>query len=35
MEVDTSREGGNNSREAVDTSGKRSKREERENEGRN
>jgi hypothetical protein len=30
MEVDTSGEGGNNSGEGVDTSGKRSEREERE-----
>jgi hypothetical protein len=35
MEVDTYGERGNNFREKVDTSGKRSEREERENEGRN
>jgi hypothetical protein len=35
MEVDTSGEGGKNSREGVDTFGKRSEREEREKEGRN
>jgi hypothetical protein len=35
MEVDTFGEGGNNSGEGVDTSGKRSEREEREKEGRN
>jgi hypothetical protein len=35
MEVDTSEEGGNNSGEGVDTSGKRSERVEREKEGRN
>jgi hypothetical protein len=33
MEVDTSEEGGNNSGEGVDTSGKRSERVEREKEG--
>ena len=35
MEVDISGERGNNSGEGVHTSGKRSEREERENEGRN
>ncbi len=35
MEVDTFREGGNNSGEGVDTSGKRSEREKKKKEGQN